>query len=919
MTRVPSSEEMNGTTGGTATKTSGSTMASPASLNGAANQQTNGQHVVDAEANGVVSSVEAVWVRNACKSYGVGKKRAQVLRNLDMNVKKGTIYGLLGASGCGKTTLLSCIVGRRSFDSGDVLVFGGEPGSPQSGIPGPRVGYMPQELALYGEFTIRETLEYFGRIYRLPHTFVKSQMEFLFKLLDLPPGHRSVKTLSGGQQRRVSFAVALFHEPQLLILDEPTVGVDPLLRQSIWDHLVRLSSEQGKTIIITTHYIEEARQAHTIGLMRSGHLLAEESPQALLSLHNMSSLEDVFLKLCMKDRMPSKRLPGAGVAPIVQTISDGKTSAGIEANGAVTDGGVDNPAFLQQENLHSSASSSSATDDASSDGKDDEDDGEMANDGNVANNKALSQLSIVPMGCQYWKSNKSILPAVQEDGIVGLTFSPSGDHLPRKEPSTERRMNEMNKQRQVSDNGAALHYANETKENLHYHSASSSSGGGSSNSSSAGDTTSSCGSTSDRSSTRVTKRRSRTFALNVPSPHRTAALIRKNFMQTFRNIGVFLFIFLLPAAQAILFCLAIGRDPTFLKVAVVNDELDPSEGRVCNYTDECVYSMFSCRYLRFIDNTTIVQVPFKQLDAAVEATRRGEVWGVIHFPQNFTDELVVRQSDGNDADNETIMASQIGVRLDWSNQQISLTIQRRLIDAFEDFAKDVLRACGYEPNAGSIPLTFLDPVYGDKNPSFTEFMAPGLIMTIVYFIAVALTAAVFINERKQGLLDRSLVAGVTTTEIMVAHLVNQFTVLCGQTALVFIFMLLVFAIPCHGNLVSAVFITLLQGLCGMSYGFLVSSLCDEETSAIHLALGSFYPNLLLSGVLWPMEGMPIYLRYVSYFLPQTYAIESLRNIFARAWGMDRPEVYWGVVISFGWIIALLSLSLIVIRVRKYTG
>jgi len=530
---VPSSEEMNGTTGGTPNKTSGPTMTSPASINGTANQQPARQHVVDAEANGV-GAVEAVYVRNASKSYGVGKRRAQVLRNLDMNVKKGTIYGLLGASGCGKTTLLSCIVGRRSFDSGEVLVFGGEPGSPQSGIPGPRVGYMPQELALYGEFTIKETLEYFGRIYRLPHQFVKSQMEFLFKLLDLPPGHRSVKTLSGGQQRRVSFAVALFHEPQLLILDEPTVGVDPLLRQSIWDHLVRLSTDHGKTIIITTHYIEEARQAHTIGLMRSGILLAEECPQTLLSLHGLSSLEDVFLKLCMKDRMPpNHRLAGKGVAPLVQTISDGKAQ-GAPDSAATADGGVDNPAFIQQEHLHSS-SSSATTDDASSDGKDEDDDGEMAHNGN-ANNKALSQLSIVPMGCQYWKNNKSILPAVQEDGIVGLTFSPSGDHITRKEPSTERRMNEMNKQRQAGENGAGLHYANETKENLHYHSASSSSGG-SSNSSNAGDTTSSCGSTSDRSSTRVVKRRSRTFALTVPSPHRTLALIRKNFMQTFRNIG----------------------------------------------------------------------------------------------------------------------------------------------------------------------------------------------------------------------------------------------------------------------------------------------------------------------------------------------------------------------------------------------
>lgn len=140
-------------------------------------------------------------------------------------------YGLLGASGCGKTTLLSCIVGRRSLNSGEISVFGDEPGSPGCGIPGPRVGYMPQELALCGDFTIKETLQYFGHFFNLSPTFVKSQIKTLSTLLNLPDKNRYVKTLSGGQQRRVSFTVALFHEPDLLILDEPTVGVDPLLRQ----------------------------------------------------------------------------------------------------------------------------------------------------------------------------------------------------------------------------------------------------------------------------------------------------------------------------------------------------------------------------------------------------------------------------------------------------------------------------------------------------------------------------------------------------------------------------------------------------------------------------------------------------------------------------------------------------------------
>jgi ABC-type multidrug transport system ATPase subunit len=107
---------------------------------------------------------------------------------------------------------------------------------------------------------------------------------------------------SGGQQRRVSFAVALLHNPEILILDEPTVGVDPLLRQSIWTHLCSLVAANRTTVIITTHYIEEARQAHTIGLMRGGRLLAEDSPANLLKVHQCISLEDVFLRLCMKDK-----------------------------------------------------------------------------------------------------------------------------------------------------------------------------------------------------------------------------------------------------------------------------------------------------------------------------------------------------------------------------------------------------------------------------------------------------------------------------------------------------------------------------------------------------------------------------------------------------------------------------------------
>ncbi len=185
----------------------------------------------------------AIRFRRAFKHYGRGSssRRVPVLIGLDMTIPRGAIYGLLGPSGCGKTTLLQCIVGKQRLASGAVEVFGGAPGSDMAGVPGPRVGYMPQELALYHEFTIAETLHYFGRIFDLSRAKVRERTRFLVEFLDLPGEGRMIGNLSGGQQRRASLAAALLHEPELLILDEPTVGVDPLLRQCIWTHLLEIS------------------------------------------------------------------------------------------------------------------------------------------------------------------------------------------------------------------------------------------------------------------------------------------------------------------------------------------------------------------------------------------------------------------------------------------------------------------------------------------------------------------------------------------------------------------------------------------------------------------------------------------------------------------------------------------------------
>lgn len=199
----------------------------------------------------------------------------------------------MGSSGSGKTTLLSCLVGITALDSGEVELFGEPLGTTKK----TRIGYMPQEISLISGFTVREMIHFFGTIAGLSSAKNRERFEFLSKLLELPDKDRLTGDCSGGQQRRISFASSLVHEPEILILDEPTVGLDPLLREKIWDYLVDLSHSKKMTILLTTHYIEEAGQATCIGLMRNGVQIAEDSPRNILQMWETENLEDAFLKM----------------------------------------------------------------------------------------------------------------------------------------------------------------------------------------------------------------------------------------------------------------------------------------------------------------------------------------------------------------------------------------------------------------------------------------------------------------------------------------------------------------------------------------------------------------------------------------------------------------------------------------------
>ncbi|QAY65469.1 ABC transporter ATP-binding protein [Paenibacillus protaetiae] len=232
----------------------------------------------------------AVIVQSITRTYG----DKTVLDRITLSIPKGELFGLLGPSGSGKTTLIRAITGLEQTDSGTVTLL--HERMPQRSMLR-RFGYMAQADALYNELTGRQNMAFFGALYGLQGKQLQARIEDCARLVDLSGDlARAVRTYSGGMKRRLSLAIALLHEPELLVLDEPTVGIDPLLRRTIWQELSGLRSS-GTTIIVTTHVMDEAEKCDRLGLIQSGKLIALGTPDEIKFSAGAASIEEAFIAL----------------------------------------------------------------------------------------------------------------------------------------------------------------------------------------------------------------------------------------------------------------------------------------------------------------------------------------------------------------------------------------------------------------------------------------------------------------------------------------------------------------------------------------------------------------------------------------------------------------------------------------------
>ena len=231
---------------------------------------------------------KCIIVRNVNKFFG----SKHVLKDINWEIPYGKIYGLLGPSGCGKTTMVKIIAGILEATSGEIYVLGQK--MPKLSLMN-KIGYMAQSDALYVSLTAKENLHFFGTIYGMSKAEIKRRTEETAELVNLSADlNKPVQAFSGGMKRRLSLAMAIMHDPPVLVLDEPTVGIDPLLRKNIWEELNKLAA-QGVTIIVTTHVMDEADKCHSIALMRNGRLIAQGTSRELQDKIGARSLEEAFI------------------------------------------------------------------------------------------------------------------------------------------------------------------------------------------------------------------------------------------------------------------------------------------------------------------------------------------------------------------------------------------------------------------------------------------------------------------------------------------------------------------------------------------------------------------------------------------------------------------------------------------------
>lgn len=236
-----------------------------------------------------------IIVQDLTKKYG----NFYAVDHISFEVNKGEIFGFLGANGAGKTTAMKMLCGLNLPTSGKAEVAGFDVNLQSEDIK-KNIGYMSQKFSLYEDLTVKENMQFFGGIYGMTDEFIAGKTESILKGLQLEQERDVlVKNLPLGWRQKLAFSIAIFHEPPLVFLDEPTGGVDPLTRREFWE-MIYAAADKGVTVFVTTHYMDEAEYCDRVSIMVDGRIEVLDTPQNLKSKYGAENMEEVFISLARK-------------------------------------------------------------------------------------------------------------------------------------------------------------------------------------------------------------------------------------------------------------------------------------------------------------------------------------------------------------------------------------------------------------------------------------------------------------------------------------------------------------------------------------------------------------------------------------------------------------------------------------------
>lgn len=743
------------------------------------------------------------------------------VEEVSFNVERAAIFGLLGPNGSGKSTIIRMLCGVLEPTAGEARVLGYDVRTESEAIKR-RIGYMSQKFSLYADLSARENLAFYGRIYGLSPQRLADRTEAVLALTSL--GNRVDQlagTLSGGWKQRLALACALIHEPDLLFLDEPTAGIDPVARRQLWDLLFELSA-RGVTLFVTTHYMDEAERCTDMGYIYNSRLLVLGKPddmkhlpevtppgtrryelqttspaQRLTPLRQIPGVLDATLfgesiHLLAKVEVPEQTLLMAGGQDKSELVTGGLVAGEIES--------TSRPATIPPDSGHQPIS--------------------------------------LPVTSHESPSLRVISPTL-EDVFVTLTSA-----------AEQRRLAGAPAEETVRAD--ALAGKTDSKSEI---------------SNRKSEITSLPATSPPATSLSVTKSPATRHPDTSPRTSSFSgflAVLLKEFVHIRRQPTTIFFMLVVPVFQTLIFGFAIDTQIENLPT-VVYDLDGRTHGR------ELTDALVNTRKFKLVDRV-YDEESFRR------ALTSGKAKVGVRIPANYSDRLIRGEQvqvqvliDGSDSQAATTAlsaANQLGANL-------SIGIAKTKAEA--------LQAGPSRDSLGrpALPIEMRPRLLYNPALESAHFFVPGLVGIILQLVTLFLTSFAVVREREMGTLEQLFVTPVGRSGLLLGKLAPYAIIGLIEMLLVLTVMVYVFGVPINGSLPLLVTLSALFLVCALGLGLLVSTVARTQVEALQLAFMIMLPSVLLSGFMFPREEMPLPIWAVTYFIPVTYFIEILRGIVLR--------------------------------------